>query len=82
MRQCHCFEGALVDVDFDNFYSCLQEHWLSVLRYSSIITLKKLACAITHALHEQQKYRTVFASAREIDDVSTARKVLKNSSRV
>ena len=33
MRQCHCFEGALVDVDFDNFYSCLQEHWLSVLHH-------------------------------------------------
>ena len=43
---------------------------------------KKLACAITHALHEQQRYRGVFASAREIDDVSTARRVLKNSSRV
>ena len=52
------------------------------LRYSSIITLKKLVCTITHALHEQQKYRGVFASAREIDDVSTARIVLKNSSRV
>ena len=52
------------------------------IRYSSILTLKKLACAITHALHEQQKYRGVFASAREIDDVSTARRVLKNSSRV
>ena len=52
------------------------------IRYSSIITLKKLACAITHALHEQQKYRGVFASAREIHDVSTARRVLKNFSRV
>ena len=47
------------------------------IRYSLIITLKKLACAITRALHEQQKYRGVFASAREIDDVSTARRVLK-----
>ena len=55
---------------------------IRILRYSSIITLKKLAYAITHALHEQQKYRGVFASAREIDDVSTARRVLKNSSRV
>ena len=55
---------------------------LLILRYSSIITLKKLACAITHALHEQQKYHGVFASAREIDDDSTACRVLKNSSRV
>ena len=47
------------------------------IRYSSIITFKKLACEITHALHEQQKYRGVFASAQEIDDVSTARRVLK-----
>ena len=53
-----------------------------MVQYSSIITLKKLACAITRALHEQQKYRGMFASAREIDDVSTARRVLKNSSRV
>ena len=57
-------------------------HDTKYLRYSSIITLKKLACAITHALHEQQKYRGMFASAREIDDVSTARRVLKNSLRV
>ena len=55
---------------------------LKEIRYSSIITLKKLACTITHALHEQQKYQGVFASAQEIDDVSTARRVLKNSSRV
>ena len=50
------------------------------IRYSSIITFKKLACAITHTLHEQQKYRGVFASAREIDDVSTARSVKKIAS--
>ena len=56
--------------------------YLRIVRYSSIITLKKLVYAITHALNEQQKYRGVFASAREIDDVSTARRVLKNSSRV
>ena len=52
------------------------------VRYSSIITLKKLMCAITQALHEQQKYRGVFASAQEIDDISTACRVLKISSRV
>ena len=61
---------------------CLWCFHVLEVRYSSIITLKKLACIITHALHEQQKYRGVFASAREIDDVSTAHRVLKNSSRV
>ena len=30
-------------------------------------------CAIAHALHEQQKIRSVFASAQENDDISTAR---------
>ena len=54
-----------------------QVHVRMYVRYSSIITLKKLVCAITRALHEQQKYCGVFASAREIDDVSTARRVLK-----
>ena len=39
-------------------------------------------CAIAHALHEQQKDRGVFASAREIDDVSTAHAELENSLRV
>ena len=52
------------------------------IRYSLILTFKKLACAITHTLHEQQKNRGVFVSAQETDDVSTARGGLKNSSRV
>ena len=46
---------------WQSYTSWRRELWM--IRYSSIITLKKLACAITHALHEQQKYRGVFASA-------------------
>ena len=53
-----------------------------LLWYSLIPTLKKLACIIAHALHEQQKDRGVFASARESDDVSTAHAKLENSSQV
>ena len=49
---------------------------------SSILTLKKLACAIAHTLHEQQKDHGMFASAQEIDDVSTTRGELKNLSQV
>ena len=47
------------------------------LWYSSIRTLKNLVCTIAHALHEQQKDRGMFASAREIDDVSATRAELK-----
>ena len=36
------------------------------------LNFKKLVCAIAHALHEQQKIRGMLASARELDDVSTA----------
>ena len=43
------------------------------IRYSSIKTLKKLACALHVALHEPKNIRCVSASAQEGDDVSTTR---------
>ena len=41
------------------------------------LNFKKLACAVAHALHEQQKICCELASARELDDVSAARERVK-----